>query len=178
MTAMSRRENIIKLLRTTSAPLSGGELAKQCHVSRQIIVQDISWLRASGYEILSTTKGYLLHTPPVCTRLFYVQHTDEQIEDELTTIVDLGGTVLDVSVKHDVYGELKAPLYVSSRLQIAEFMESLKTRKAPPLKNLTGGKHRHTVEADSEHTLDLIQQALAQKGYLDSESYEREKIIS
>ena len=178
MSAISRRETIVQLLRTSSVPVSGAALSKQCHVSRQIIVQDISWLRAAGYEILSTTKGYLLHTPPASTRMFFVQHTDAQIEDELTTIVDLGGTVLDVSVKHEVYGELKAPLYISSRLQITEFLESLKDRQAPPLKNLTGDKHRHTVEADSEHTLNLIQQALAQKGYLDTESYENNKIIS
>ena len=74
-------------------PVSGTELSRQCAVSRQIIVQDISWLRAAGYQILSTTKGYLLQNKPACTREYRVQHSDAQIEDELNTIVDLGGTV-------------------------------------------------------------------------------------
>ena len=131
-----------------------------------MIVQDISWLRAAGYQILSTTKGYLLQDSPALTRTVQVQHTDEQSEDELNTIVDLGGTVLDVSVHHDIYGDLKAPLYVSSRRQVQEFLHSLQKRRANPLKNLTADIHCHTIEADSEQILTLIEQALQQKGYL------------
>ena len=122
MSAEVRRERIIGLLKASDLPLSGTELAKQCQISRQIIVQDIARLRASGYQILSTTKGYLLQSAPSNTCTLQVQHTDQQIEDELNTIVDLGGTVLDVSVQHDIYGTLTAPLYVSSRLQVQEFL--------------------------------------------------------
>ncbi len=64
MTAENRRETIIGALKTAGVPVSGTELAQQCQVSRQIIVQDISWLRAAGYQILSTTKGYLLQNSP------------------------------------------------------------------------------------------------------------------
>lgn len=166
MSAESRREHIIGLLSTAGVPVSGAELSRQCAVSRQIIVQDISWLRAAGYQILSTTKGYLLQNSPACTREYRVQHTDVQIEDELNTIVDLGGTVLDVSIHHDLYGDLRAPLYASSRRQVQEFIQSLQSRQVHPLKNLTGDIHSHTVEADSEHTLDLIDKALKEKGYL------------
>ena len=56
MSAEVRRERIIGLLKASDLPLSGTELAKQCQISRQIIVQDIARLRASGYQILSTTK--------------------------------------------------------------------------------------------------------------------------
>ncbi len=166
MTAENRRETIIGALKTAGVPVSGTELAQQCQVSRQIIVQDISWLRAAGYQILSTTKGYLLQNSPALTRTVRVQHTDEQIEDELNTIVDLGGTILDVSVHHDIYGDLKAPLYVSSRRQVQEFLQSLQDRQANPLKNLTADIHCHTIEADSEQVLNLIEQALQKKGYL------------
>ncbi len=166
MSAEHRRETIIGTLKTAGVPVSGAELARQCQVSRQIIVQDISWLRAAGYQILSTTKGYLLQDSPALTRTVQVQHTDEQIEDELNTIVDVGGAVLDVSVHHDIYGDLKAPLYVSSRRQVQEFLHSLKNRRANPLKNLTADIHCHTIEADSEQILTLIEQALQQKGYL------------
>ena len=165
MSAEVRRERIIGLLKASDLPLSGTELAKQCQISRQIIVQDIARLRASGYQILSTTKGYLLQSAPsnTCT---LVSHTTVQIEDELNTIVDLGGTVLDVSVQHDIYGTLTAPLYVSSRLQVQEFLHSLKKRQANPLKNLTADVHFHTIEADSEEILRLIEKSLRQKGYL------------
>ena len=37
-----------------------------------------------------------------------MNHTDEQMQDELNTIVDFGGVVLDVIVRHEVYGELRA----------------------------------------------------------------------
>lgn len=166
MSAENRRETIIGALKTAGVAVSGADLARQCQVSRQMIVQDISWLRAAGYQILSTTKGYLLQDSPALTRTVQVQHTDEQIEDELNTIVDLGGTVLDVSVHHDIYGDLKAPLYVSSRRQVQEFLHSLQKRRANPLKNLTADIHCHTIEADSEQILTLIEQALQQKGYL------------
>lgn len=166
MSAKSRRETMIGLLKTATTPISGSELSRHCQVSRQIIVQDIAWLRAAGYRILSTTKGYLLQELPALTRVLQVQHTDQQIEDELNTIVDLGGTVLDVSVQHEVYGNLKAPLYVASRHQVQEFLTSLEDRQAYPLKNLTADVHSHTVEADSEETLNLITQALHEKGYL------------
>lgn len=166
MSAEHRRETIIEILKTAAMPVSGAELSQKCQVSRQIIVQDISWLRAAGCQILSTTKGYLLQNSPSCTCVLKVQHTDEQIEDELNTIVDLGGTVLDVSVYHDVYGYLNAPLYATSRHQVQTFLESLKQRKANPLKNLTADVHCHTIEADSDHTLTMIEQALQKKGYL------------
>ena len=166
MSAESRRETIIGLLSTAGVPVSGTELSRQCAVSRQIIVQDISWLRAAGYQILSTTKGYLLQNKPACAREYRVQHSDAQIEDELNTIVDLGGTVQDVSIHHDVYGNLRAPLYASSRRQVQEFIQSLQSRQVHPLKNLPADIHSHTEQADSEQTLDLIGKALKEKGYL------------
>ena len=165
MSAESRRQAIIEFLKTAGVPVSGSELSAQCSVSRQIIVQDIGLLRAAGYQILSTTRGYLLQSSPTCIRTMQVRHTDEQIADELNTIVDLGGTVLDVSVLHDIYGYLVAPLYASNRQQVQEFLESLHARKANPLKNLTADIHCHRIEADSEHTLNLIERALTDKGY-------------
>jgi len=166
MSTESRRQKIVQILQAAGTAVSGAELSRQCLVSRQIIVQDIGWLRIAGYQILSTTKGYLLQKSPEITATFRVQHTDEQIADELNTIVDLGGNVLDVSVHHEIYGDLKAPLHVSSRLQVQEFLASLQSRQANPLKNLTADIHSHTVEADSERTLQLIQRALREKGYL------------
>ena len=99
-------------------------------------------------------------------RIFKVFHTSEQIVDELCTIVDLGGTVEDVFVHHKIYGQLQAPLHISSRRDVQLFLEELKSGKSTPLKDVTSGYHYHTVSADSGETLDLIGQELGKKGYL------------
>ena len=39
-------------------------------------------------------------------------------------------------------------------------------RKFQPSKNVTGGYHYHTIEAESEEILDDIQNELAEKGFL------------
>ena len=41
---------------------------------------------------------------------FRVCHTTEQIEDELMSIVELGGTILDVIVEHPIYGIITVDL--------------------------------------------------------------------
>ena len=84
-------------------PVPGKELASFYNVSRQVIVQDIALMRAAGYDIISTNRGYILNSPKSVKRIFKVQHTDEQMEDELYSIVDLGGCVETVIVNHKVY---------------------------------------------------------------------------
>ena len=59
-------------------------------------MQDIALLRTAGYDIISTNRGYILNAPHTITRVFKVSHTDAQTEDELYSIVDLGGTVVNV----------------------------------------------------------------------------------
>lgn len=169
MTGEERRLQILNAIKEADAPISGAALAKKYHVSRQIIVQDIARLRAASYDIFSTNRGYMINLPSGLTRTFCVSHTDDEIEDELNSIVDMGGSAVDVFVKHEVYGSLKAPLNISSRRQVKLFVDEIRTGKSSPLKNLTSGLHWHTVEADSEETLDLIEEELARKGYLRSE---------
>ncbi len=98
MTGEERRTKIIEILRDSEEPVSGAELAKRLHVSRQVIVQDIALLRAVNRNIISTTKGYVLYVKEVqkVNRCFLVRHSDDEIEDELCTIVDNGGKVMDV----------------------------------------------------------------------------------
>ncbi len=67
-------------------------------------MQDVALLRANGKNIFSTNRGYLIQEDEETTRVFKVQHEDDEVEKELTTIVDLGGTVEDVFVYHKVYG--------------------------------------------------------------------------
>lgn len=166
MNAVERREKIVELITTSDEPVSGSTLSKKLEVSRQIIVQDIAILKASGYEIMSTNRGYILNNTSSYTRVFKVHHTNEQTEDELNLIVDIGGTVEDVFVWHRVYGRIRASLNISSRRNVQQCIDGLVSGKSTALMNITSGYHYHTVKADSEETLDLIEKSLAEKGYL------------
>ena len=166
MEGQMRRDTIIKMLGEKGKPLSGTELAKELGVSRQVIVQDIALIRAAGYEIISTNRGYILNQPKTVCRIFKVQHTDEQLEEELNTIVDLGGCVDNVMIHHRVYGKMEAELVLNSRRKVGAFMEDIRSGKSSPLKNITSNYHYHKVSADSEETLDLIEQELREKGFL------------
>lgn len=166
MTGSERRDAIINEIRNSQTPVSGSKLAALFDVSRQVVVQDIALIRAAGYDIISTNRGYILNTSHAVTRIFKVSHTDEQLEDELCSIVDLGGKILNVMVNHRVYGRMEATLDIGSRRKVRQFMEDIRNGKSSPLKNITSNYHYHTVEADSEETLDMIEEMLKKKGYL------------
>lgn len=168
MEGNKRREKLIQIIKNREIPISGGELAKMLGVSRQVIVQDIALLRASDYDIISTTKGYLLYesNKPKYTRVINVKHTNEEIEDELCTIVDNGGRILDVHVIHEIYGQIATELIIRNRNDVYDFVKKVNEKKIVPLKELTAGKHRHTIEADDEETLDRIVEALRKKNYI------------
>ena len=88
MDGEQRRREIMDVLRTTKAPVSGAFLGKKFHVSRQVIVQDIALIRASCPGIISTHRGYIMTQPAYVSRVFKVCHGPGQIEDELNRIVD------------------------------------------------------------------------------------------
>lgn len=165
-----RRMNILEILNDRTTPVSGTELAGELGVSRQVIVQDIALLRADNKEIMSTYKGYILHSPEIdgreCMRVMRVNHNTEDTLDELQTIVDYGGRVLDVSVEHGLYGHITVDLIINNRLDASEFVAQMEQSHDQPLKALTGGCHYHTVAAQEERNLNLIEEALDKKGYL------------
>lgn len=165
-----RREKIIEILAQSSRPVSGAELAQALGVSRQVIVQDIALLRAVNKSILSTNKGYILFSTKgmSCRRIFRVNHSNDDIEDELNSIVDNNGKVRDVVVEHEIYGQITVDLIINSRKDVKEFLAKLEASKnrAKPLSELTDGVHYHTVEAESERDLDAVEEELRQKGYL------------
>lgn len=169
MKAEKRRKDIIGYLLSVDKPVSGTTLSEKFGVSRQIIVQDITVLKAEGYDILSTHYGYVLHGTPHKERVIKVYHTTNETEDELNTIVDLGGIVADVFVWHKVYGKMSAKLNIFSTLQIKQFIEGVRSGKSSELMNITGGYHYHTIQAESEEVLDAIEKALREKNYIVSE---------
>ena len=166
MSGEERRGKIIQALKNSDKAVSATTLAKEFDVSRQVIVQDVALLRANGKNIFSTNRGYLIQEDEETTRVFKVQHEDDEVEKELTTIVDLGGTVEDVFVYHKVYGVLRAEMNIKSRMDIRNYMEEIRTGKSSLLKNVTSGYHYHTVRAERVEILDMIQEELQKKGLL------------
>lgn len=162
-----REKRILDILKTSGTPVTGVELAKSMNVSRQVIVQDIAILRANGEQILSTNNGYLIQQKEEArSRVFKVIHSDEQTQEELHLIVDLGGQIKDVFVYHKVYGVVRADLNLKSRADISRYMSQLHSGKSTLLKNVTSGYHYHTILAEDEVTLDQIQEELEARGFL------------
>lgn len=166
MKAAERRKEIANYLMAEGKAISGGALSDRFGVSRQIIVQDISVLKAAGFGIISTHYGYIVQETPFITREIKVYHTTEQTEDELNCIVELGGTVVDVFVWHKVYGKISADLNIFSNLHVKQFIEGVRSGKSTELMNITGGYHYHTIRAENEKVMNNIVKALTEKGYI------------
>lgn len=166
MDGLARRNKMIVILSESKIPVSGTKLSQILGVSRQIIVQDIQRLKENGLTISSTHFGYVLQNTPLFSRVLKLCHTDEQIEEELNTIVDNGGIVRDVFIRHKYYGEVRAPLYIASRLDVQNFLRQLQTGKSTPLKNITSNYHYHTIEASSKKVLDIIEYELRERHFL------------
>lgn len=166
MSGEERRNKIIDLMRVATTPLSGAALGKQTGVSRQVVVQDIALLRTQGYPIVATPRGYVLDVPGTSRRCFKCHHTNEQTEEELTLIVDLGGCVEDVVVNHRIYGKISAELGIKNRRDVKNFLKDIASGKSTPLLNITSGYHFHHVSAETEEILDEIEFSLKEKGFL------------
>lgn len=164
MTASERRQQIARLLSASQAPISATTLSQELGVSRQIIVGDIALLRAAGQEITATARGYVIPAQNGLLRRIAYMHSAEETRDELDAMVDCGCTVVDVIVEHPVYGQLTAPLHLSSRLDVDQFMKRMDG--AAPLSQLTGGVHLHTLSCPDEAAYEHLLQLLRQRGFL------------
>ena len=166
MKADERRKQLFAILTSQKDAISGSELSKKLNCSRQIIVSDIAMLKASGYDIIATNKGYIINKSPLPERVFKVRHQSDKTKDELTLIVNCGGIVSDVFVWHKVYGKVKADLNLFSHTGIDKYMDLIKSGKSSELMHITDGYHYHTVKADSQEILDKIEEALKGANYL------------
>lgn len=165
MSGEERRNQLVKSLRKNSRAITASELARKYEVSRQVVVQDVALLRANGYDIIATNRGYILRKEGRITRVFKVHHTKEECEAEMDLIVDMGGRIEDVFIFHKYYGVVRADLKIRSRRDVDIFMYDIKTGRSSLLSDVTGGYHYHTVSADSGDILDDIQRLLEQKGF-------------
>jgi uncharacterized protein len=167
----TRRDMLLKLLKESEKPLTGSELAAKANVSRQIIVGDITLLKARNEPILATSQGYVYikNDNPALTmyeRTIACQHRPEQTQEELNLLVDHGVTVKDVKILHPVYGDLTASIQVSNRNEVKQFIERVKATKAPYLLELTDGVHIHTISALTEEALDDAEEAMRKANFL------------
>lgn len=166
MDGQARRKKIIDIVRKSDKPVSGTFLANELNVSRQVVVTDVALIRANGVNIISTNRGYIINNSDRrCKRIIKSRHTDEQILDELFTIVDNGGCAENIIINHRYYNRLEAPLNVSSRREAKVFMEAIVSGKSKSLSSATSGYHYHVISADDEATLDIIENELKAKGY-------------
>lgn len=166
---MERRKAILNQLLQAQKAISASRLAKEFQVSRQVIVGDIALLRAQGEAIVATPKGYILSSRMnnhILTNRIKCKHRSEDTLDELFTIVDYGGAVLDVRIDHPIYKEIVVELKVRSRKDAVEFIKNIENKQATLLSGLTDGIHVHTIETKTEDEFNLIKGALKQKGYL------------
>ena len=170
MDAKKRREQILSMLEQAKTPVSASFLADRLSVSRQIIVGDVAILRASGAHIFATPRGYIYEDTSSdfpYEGVLTCRHTPEQLRDELYTIVDYGGFIIDVTIEHPLYGELSAPLNIGSRYDADLFIKQIsETADARPLSVLTGGAHLHRVGCRDSGTFDLITEKLRKQGIL------------
>ena len=170
MIGETRREKMLQLLKERSQPISGTALAKQFHVSRQVIVQDIALMRAENHQILSTNKGYRFRIADGAVsqpmRVFFVRHQDAQVLEEFMAVIELGGRILDVAVEHELYGQIRVDLMIETAEDARNFVEKLGACRDNPLKVLTDDCHYHTVAAPSEKLLDLIEEELRRRDFL------------
>lgn len=167
--AESRRKKMEKLLKKIDDPIKGTDLAKKYKVSRQVIVQDIAVLRASGLNIIATSNGYQiprLKEDKIIKTFISNHHGSEAIKEELDIIVDGGGKIIDITINHPVYGDIVCSIMIETKKEVSNFLRKLSMSKAMPLSTLTDGEHYHTIEVSSEEDYENIIKNLKEKEYV------------
>lgn len=165
-----RRNWIFSYLKEQHVPVTGNQLAKLANVSRQVIVNDITLLKATNAAIVSTSQGYIAlpdkESTPYVQQRVACNHQSTHSEDELLTLVDAGVTVENVTIEHPVYGEITSSIMVSNRHDVEMFLKKVRDTDAPFLLELTAGIHLHLLSAPTEEILNRGIHAIREKGYL------------
>src|SRR5919198_3617554 len=168
MSPNDRRARILDQLRRANGPVAGDDLGARLEVSRTAICQDVAVLRAEGYRIMATPRGYLLEENATSgfSEIVAVRHDRDEVEAELCALVDAGVTVADVIVEHPTYGELRGNLQIRGRDEVAAFMDKVRAGEVELLSALTGGVHMHTLWAADPARLERARAKLRDLGVL------------
>ncbi len=168
MDSKERRRQIVNMLYKHS-PLTGSQLAGRLGVTRQVIVSDVTVLRAAGETILATPQGYTAVIGPKqrgITKLVAIKHTPQETREELMTAVEMGLEVVDVIVDHPVYGQLTGQLSLKSARDVDAFLLTMEDSGAGLLSSLTDGVHLHTVRGKDRAHIEALEAELSKKGFL------------
>ncbi|MBU3134372.1 transcription repressor NadR [Clostridium gasigenes] len=166
MKSIDRRESIVKLLRKNNKAIKGIDLANRFGVTRQIIVKDIAILRAKGSNIIATPEGYIYNIDINRVKsIIAVNHSIDNMIEELQVVVKYGGIIENVIVEHPLYGEIIGNMMIKNLNDLNKFEESFKNIDAKPLSELTNGIHLHTISADTEEDIEDIKKELEEKGF-------------
>lgn len=168
MTSEERRARIEEILKNSTEPVTASYFAKKFSVSRQVIVGDIALMRAGGFKITATPRGYVFDKEEESKCVFTVAccHDEKNLGDELFAIVDNGGTVQDVIVEHPIYGEIIGELHIRSRYDVELFLKKIAEKKVQPLLRLTDGIHLHTIKCKDIETKNRITNVLKLKNIM------------
>lgn len=169
MTAAQRRDIIRETLLAADAPISASALAARLGVSRQIVVGDVALLRAGGFGVDATPRGYRVQAGAngYTGMVACIHDPDEGMRTELYCVVDNGGTAEDVIVENPLYGELKARLHLTSRYEVDTFVARAARQPRGLLNTMTpDGVHLHTVTCPDKAAFDRICAALKENGIL------------
>ncbi|MBT2569157.1 transcription repressor NadR [Planococcus sp. ISL-110] len=164
-----RRQFLLETIKASAQPMTGSDLAALASVSRQVIVGDMTLLKAKGEPIIATSQGYLFLADRVtaeASRRIACRHQPEDTERELKLLVEAGVTVKDVSIEHPVYGELTAGIHVSNVKEVEAFMKRVRDTGASYLLELTDGTHLHTITAPDNATLEKAVSRMRDNGFL------------
>lgn len=168
MNAEQRRTRLLSILQEKDEYLNATRLSQQLGVSRQIIVSDVAILRERGWDIISTPRGYLLdaHSDWGYCGTVACRHDEAGVRKEFYIVVDNGGTVIDISVEHPIYGQITAQLDIRSRYDADLFIERCHEEKAALLSSLTDGLHLHRIGTARREDFLRIRAALEEAGIL------------
>lgn len=171
MKNQERRKKILEILRNSSSPVTGDQLAKDLDVSRQVIVLDMALLRSAGTAIVSTRRGYQINGRSLTMDFecrYKAMDTDGAME-EMNIVVDNGGMIASITLLPDFCGPIQAFLNLKNRRDVKQYLENFRAYNIPLIATLSKGIHTLTVAADSQEELEAIRQNLQDAGILISE---------
>jgi len=169
MDAQLRRECILNEINRQNKPVAASLLAEKLNVSRQVIVGDVALLRAKGHEIIATSRGYIIQSAGLANQYLgkiACCHAPEETKNELYIVVDLGATVVNVTVEHGFYGEITGCLNLASREDVDAFIDKVDSSEIKLLSELAMGVHLHTIACRDKPHFEEVCSALEASGYL------------
>lgn len=170
MNSVDRRDNILKLLLENDGPLKGNIIAEKYNVTRQVIVKDIAILRAKGQNIMATPDGYMINRNYGKVKaIIAVNHSEDDMINEMSIIIKYGGTVEDVIVEHPLYGEIRGMLMIKNYNELNKFKNKYESQRARLLSVLTNGVHLHTISADNDEDINSIIDELKENNFIVSD---------